>query len=654
MAKSITELFSRNSNLVPLPKNDGQPRDIKDGTGSWVTTSHDEGNTDSYKNYLAEAVEVIPTNDPDNEGVYTSTEEYRKHAEEAVLNAMKRIENTLEKYDQFKKDPAAYMALFGGLLPVNINIKDKGASTYNKLNELADKVGLGLPGIVPNGVIPIPAYMSYEDGRIINAAMNTIQSTLKSAIGGRMRPNYDMLFLTQTGGDLMNAVLNTLTDDFFKKEFEKGRLPWQMPGTDLTAHTWSIYKSQDDCSWADSKNELWSAVKGVIKNAVDDFMEKQDSNAANILYGKSKLKGEVFKEYSDFRDPYDGESNLGESGNINDIFKELSKKDLLRGYKDYAGFELGSNHNWIIKLRPYLSQGRTTVTPPLPVYALPNLWSSSNSITSTLFDPKTNDKGKNGNWNKLINSWTDRIIENTFDRLTFGDEIDDMPSESTLGGVLIDAAKKAIWGKDEDGKAKNPLFRWFSFSKHTPVISYDLNFGTIRTESQRLFNGSSVEMFSGMQFNSTLNMSILDDAYHSMYKYMIEYTNNIYDITTGAMAPYHSMAFEIELIIMRTGNKINHHYKFIGIPIEFTPRLDGSDQPNECRVDLTFGIIGLIKPDNLKSNVYSKNTLSRGDEFFGKLYDTKAGIGAIHDVKGQLEWGDIMINVGGNLKEIEI
>lgn len=138
--------------------------------------------------------------------------------------------------------------------------------------------------------------------------------------------------------------------------------------------------------------------------------------------------------------------------------------------------------------------------------------------------------------------------------------------------------------------------RLFSFS-NLPALSYDLNLGTIKTESIKLFNGSTSEIFMGMNFNATLNVSILDDVYNSMYKYMCKYINCVYDVHTSSIAPYYSAAFEIWLTIFSsTGSRITHAFKFIGIPIEFTPRLDGQQDPNECRVDITFGIIGFIDP----------------------------------------------------------
>jgi hypothetical protein len=124
-----------------------------------------------------------------------------------------------------------------------------------------------------------------------------------------------------------------------------------------------------------------------------------------------------------------------------------------------------------------------------------------------------------------------------------------------------------------------------------------------------------------------------------MYKYMIHYINSVYDINTSSMAPYYDMAFEIELIIFRTGNQVNHSYRFIGIPIEFTPRLEGSQEANECRVDMTFGIIGLIPPSRKKDKVYLKGEFLPNNEV-DRVSDGKSAI------QSELTWDDIMLHMG--------
>ena len=146
---------------------------------------------------------------------------------------------------------------------------------------------------------------------------------------------------------------------------------------------------------------------------------------------------------------------------------------------------------------------------------------------------------------------------------------------------------------------------------------------------------------AGMSYNAMMSISILDDVYGSMKKYMATFINSAYDIVTNSMAPYYAIAFQLELIILRAGGQINYHHKFIGVPTEYTIRHSGSqDTTEEGRVDLTFGIIGYKTPKlGLDRNVYPGQMGGRAKQ------KTDDGLEKNFSL-GNLTWRDITLKMG--------
>lgn len=563
MSKSISDIFKRNNEVVKLPSNTGENFDSETRTGSWVSSG-----IGAYK-------------------------------EDVTGRAWKILGDTLSKYEQFRNNPGAVLQLINGVVPRPVS--ETNEVTYSK-RSTAENIGRNIAGKLGiwesgSGAVPIPPYMSQEDGALVQWAAKTIIGAASTALGGRVRPNYELIFRSRTNSGLLNKSIDALTGDYLKKEFEKGRYPFKLPNSMDNDKAANIYSNYDESG----PTSIW----GAVKKAVTTYLagDNTGNNARDIIYNKQMVNLNVKRlesQYLMVNDPYDGQFSIGAS-TFSEAIEALKGGGYLAGYQDYAGFEIGSNHQWKIEIYPYPHEyddienystlGRKSCTPPLPVYFLPNLWKEKDSIESCL--PKST--GLSG---QLLNDLTNDVCKDIVKQVV--PIMDDVTSPDVAAEI-----------------AKNNVM--FSFSRNTPVLSYDLNFGTIKTESLKLFNGNSVEIFAGMNYNATMNMSILDDIYCSMYKYMMLYINSVYDIKTHSMAPYYNCAFQINLKIFRSGGQVNHSFKFIGIPIEFTPRFDGQQEPNEARVDITFGIIGFIPqpsggkflyPDNMggRSGVDSKDT----------------------------------------------
>jgi len=602
---SISKLLSRST--VKLPENDRGVAKV-DVDGDQKLDAKDPNEPKSTDNFVR-----LPESE---------TEGYVPDIDAEFEKNCKIVSDTLGKYEQWKNDPEGYVSLFGGLVEIPAS---------GKLATAADK--LKLINIVDNAVVRMPKYMEYEDQRAVTTALNAIKTTL-SNVTGKLQTNYEALHYASNGlqNNIVTQVAGRLLEsvglDVFKTEFEKSRLSPEMP---KSSEAWTIYETSGGNSFL---GKLVSTLKDYAGVGTGD----KGKRAGDVIYNQAKLSSDPRSaDYLKFSDPYLGgnakDISMGQN-TIAAVQKFLSDAGYMAGYKDYAGFELGSNHLWKIELYPYEGPHGHTCTPPLPAYYLPALWSSENEFKSI--------RPNNGILKNILNFKWDYQTQKIVSRLT--------PVEMEEDGLATSVADKLInlFKKSSESGRSYGEFRQFSFSKNCPVISYDLNFGTMRTEAQQLFNGSAIELFSGMQYNATLNLSILDDIYQSMHKYWTHYINSIYDINTHSIAPYYNMAFEIVLTIFRSNYKINQKYRFIAVPIEYTPRLDGQSDPSEARIDMTFGIIGLIVPDGKKKNLYKDENISRG-----KSVDTRDGkpsaennVYYTSEDPSDLTWGDIMINMG--------
>ena len=295
--------------------------------------------------------------------------------------------------------------------------------------------------------------------------------------------------------------------------------------------------------------------------------------ARDVLYGDAVLvnTGDIPSLYGRLEDPFkEYRDNRTKKLTLNNILDHLRSQDLLQDYHSINGFEMGSNHDWIVRISPYYSNtpGRYTLTPPLPCYRIPKGTTRVKGLPS--------DK-----WYGLESKITNHVYTTL---------------ANDLGVNGLDLAK----ANEEDDL--------FSFGFNCPALVYNFNIGAVRSDSMRLWNGESADYFNGYQYQSSFNVSILDDIYGSMQKYMQSYVNACYMPGDNELAPYWASAFLIDIIIFRAGKQINWRYKLIGSPIEWSPTYSGGEGANELRVDITFGIIGMIQPNDTK--VYSEDRLS--------------------------------------------
>jgi len=200
------------------------------------------------------------------------------------------------------------------------------------------------------------------------------------------------------------------------------------------------------------------------------------------------------------------------------------------GYRNWFGFEPGSNHMWDIQLYPYngpkaepvtdggvFSEDPTgfTATPKLPSYKLPSI------------------SGKSG--------------------------------------------------KEEV----------FSFGKHCPVLSYTLQFGAQRSKDLPLFNGDSIHMPMGFNYEMIMSLNILDDVFGSFSNWMNLYLNKMYNIGDAAVVRYDQAAVIIRLLVFKNHYAPKYEFRFIAVPYNYSPVIEGDNAPNEVQVHVDFHIIGM-------------------------------------------------------------
>lgn len=517
-------------------------------------------------------------------------------------------------------------------------------------------------------------------------------NAVKNLLNKKKKTSYDLLRLllnpggkfvkgSELGSQLLSTGLNKVSsiagNDIIKKEFEKSRGPIRLPNhrdKELLQPTWfSESASKGKISLKDAKNNLAKIATNVLKNAIG--IESEPGIDSNLVINSSSTggmwdipmisddrgmflnrgkSGPAYNEYTRYDDPL---SNSESFTDIQSYLQRLNQEGLLTGYKDYAGFEIGSNHDWMIKIYPYPHDeadkqkfnalGRFTCVPPLPYYGLPNMWYLHDDITDIRRNAIINDSSSSKSWspfkggkskfskaaaaigNSVANS-AKHWLEDRYNGLVNGDTKNDITANQIFTDEF-DVTKQI----DRAGVG------YVSFGEYCPALSYDLNYGSPKTEDVRLFNGSSMQVIHGMQYNITLNVSILDDVYHSMQKYMNQYYNCIYDLGGSSMAPYYACAFDIRLYVFRSGKQINHAIKLIGIPIDYPIKLEGSQDPNESRVDITFSIIGAgLMPNRV---VYGPNQVHDAS-----LPHIEKHLAGSYNRMSEIKWSDILVKARGN------
>lgn len=299
--------------------------------------------------------------------------------------------------------------------------------------------------------------------------------------------------------------------------------------------------------------------------------EKSRINPENIIRANSYQNYRNSKDFtlaygSLYGGPFSGSVAYSDEANseIYSVSSFETTTGIRTGYRNWYGFEPGSDHLWVVQLYPYKGPGtgnvpgpdlrtvsptQKTYTPDLPSYYLPEILFSGHA-----------DMNK---------------------------------------GITDD---------------QNPKWREFSFSDDLPCLSYNLQYGSMQSKQVGLFNGSSFNMPMGFSYNLNFGMDILDDRTDSFRKYMNSYINATYSESKGAIARYDQSAFLIRLTILESEFKVKHEFRLIGVPINYTPQYDGNSSPDLNTVHIDFSIVGQVLPtikQNYNSQRDQQNDVSR-------------------------------------------
>jgi hypothetical protein len=284
-----------------------------------------------------------------------------------------------------------------------------------------------------------------------------------------------------------------------------------------------------------------------------EWLPKTDDENLQFNDKISENEGKLSSSYKWTSDPYEGEISLDTPSKLKE-YLEGSKYGLNFGYKKWAGFEIGTDHLWDIKMKPY-------------------------------------NYSNTGARNKDTGNWE---------------------GHDGVGSVFGKLPYYYIPQISVDGQI---TYKRFSFGKNLPVISYELNFGTQHTKDIPLYNNSGFVFPIGFNYNILLSLNIVDDMFHSMKKYLVKCLNDIYDMKKNEAAPFYKAAWEVDLTIFRTGFEKNYRTKLIGCPINYTLIYDGQSEPGATQIHLDLGIVGIVSPsaENVKigagvNNWESENT----------------------------------------------
>lgn len=152
----------------------------------------------------------------------------------------------------------------------------------------------------------------------------------------------------------------------------------------------------------------------------------------------------------------------------------------------------------------------------------------------------------------------------------------------------------------------------FDWEKYTPIQSYDLTIGQLTTDSIELYNGRLLYP-EDIDYAMHLRTTILDDVDATFSKYLSYYFNKTIDKDSNSRAPIEYCAFIAELIIFKPALKVNFHFKFIVVPIEYAPSFTGSesDSTSSALIDISFQVIGIKAPSNSYPTNVGNNLLPK-------------------------------------------
>lgn len=168
-------------------------------------------------------------------------------------------------------------------------------------------------------------------------------------------------------------------------------------------------------------------------------------------------------------------------------------------------------------------------------------------------------------------------------------------------------------GVGSDGKDDILEIVEFDYGLNCPCISYELQFGELRTDKIDLYNESRLDFITGFEYNMSLSLTIVDDVYKSLHKYLSKYINSVYDIETNSVALYSQAAFEVTLMLFRAGYQLNYITKLICIPTSFDTMIKGKDSPDEEEISMEFSIIGMVKPEAGDTKLPESDAMSDGE-----------------------------------------
>lgn len=622
MSKNISELFTRNRPTINMPSNSSETQVSRES----VVQQLDMGGK----------IENIPSNNNNN-------------SDGTHLDKVEKISEGMSLQDRVLL--SSYSLIGDALKKAGITDPVDARKFIYKTIEAKNKLPSSVKSEVIDGkrvtydleaagkkIVKMRSYLFSDASDAIGTAITTGMDVVRGIFSKgdqRGRTNYTALHLLLNNPLMANSILGGVGravsgllggDVMISKEFDKSRQSPHLPahkkgektGKDFNSKI-SFYEQETTMPPTAEENKgIWGNLKDAAIDYAKDLVgitDVQESMPARkILYNTLKVKEDKKLDYLKFYDPF-STIDPGSPQNIGSMLGWLRDAGYLNGYSDFAGFEIGTDNQWRIQIYPYPhedvdidmfnSLGRKSCVPGLPYYYLPNYW----------IDTPIRSKGYTKNYSGPLD------MDGTV-REVITNNLVSMPKASAKG-TNVDP----YYNSYENTGAL------FSYSDYTPVLNYDLNFGTVKTDSLKLFNGSVSEIFLGMNYNITMNMSILDDAYSSMQKYMQYYINCVYDLHSQGLAAYYSCAFQINLIIFRSGYQVKNAFKLIGVPIEYTPRFSGTQDANEARIDITFGIIGLIPPRKISNGVMNSHA------------DTKPMSNNIYTDPKTISWNDVNIKL---------
>lgn len=129
---------------------------------------------------------------------------------------------------------------------------------------------------------------------------------------------------------------------------------------------------------------------------------------------------------------------------------------------------------------------------------------------------------------------------------------------------------------------------------YMPILNYNHVDKMLQTTSIEAARDLSLQIPVMNVYNSTLQVTFLDDRYSRIYNWFSKYVNTIYSTYQGFTKPYKNCCLKCTIDRLDWDRTVLQRNKYAVIPIEFNQQSDGDSEQSYKTVTVTFSVVANV------------------------------------------------------------